>query len=379
MAINGEIMVSPVKDAAGLEDFLRFPWRLYQHDPYWVPPLLPEQRRFLDQRTGPFFEIGEAQFFLAFRDGEPVGRISAHRNRLHDEHHGPGTGFWGFFEAIQEPQVAQALFEAAAAWLRERGCHRLVGPLNFSIYDEMGLLVEGFDSIPAMFQTHNPPYYLDLVTSWGFRKAMDWVALKNPNLQDADVPAMERRLEEILSTQKVTLATYNPRELARRAEEIFHLFNEAWSVNWGHVPLTRRQFDHLLHEVKPLLRRDLVQMVLDGERLVGFGIVLPDLNPLVQQLDGRLSPWNKLRLLYHARFGPVHKLRAMVLGIAQPYQLKRLHHAIFLKTWIYVAKKTSCDFIDFSLIPENLRHWIKVVQSFGGQIYKTFRLFEREI
>jgi len=379
MAINGGIMVSPVKDAAGLEDFLRFPWRLYQHDPYWVPPLLPEQRRFLDQRTGPFFEIGEAQFFLAFRDGEPVGRISAHRNRLHDEHHGPGTGFWGFFEAIQEPQAAQALFEAAAAWLRERGCHRLVGPLNFSIYDEMGLLVEGFDSIPAMFQTHNPPYYLDLVTSWGFRTAMDWVALKIPNLQDVDVQAMERRLEEILSAQKVTLTTYNPRELARRAEEVFHLFNEAWSVNWGHVPLTRRQFDHLFHEVKPLLRGGLVQMVLDGERLVGFGIVLPDLNPLVQQLNGRLSPWDKLRLLYHARFGPVHKLRAMVLGIAQPYQLKRLHHAIILKTWIYVVQKTSCDFIDFSLIPGNLRHWIKVVQSFGGQIYKTFRLFEREI
>jgi GNAT superfamily N-acetyltransferase len=340
---------------------------------------LPEQRRFLDQRTGPFFEIGEAQFFLAFRDGEPVGRISAHRNRLHDEHHGPGTGFWGFFEAIQESQVAQALFEAAAAWLRERGCHRLVGPLNFSIYDEMGLLVEGFDSIPAMFQTHNPPYYLDLVTSWGFRTAMDWVALKISNLQDVDVQALERRLEEILSTQKVTLAPYNPRELARRAEEVFHLFNEAWSVNWGHVPLTRRQFDHLFHEVKPLLRRDLVQMVLDGERLVGFGIVLPDLNPLVQQLNGRLSPWDKLRLLYHARFGPVHKLRAMVLGIAQPYQLKRLHHAMILKTWIYVVQKTSCDFVDFSLIPGNLRHWIKVVQSFGGQIYKTFRLFEREI
>src|SRR5208337_1956553 len=178
MAINGEIMVSPVKDAAGLEDFLRLPWRLYQHDPYWVPPLLPDQRRFLDQRTGPFFEIGEAQYFLAFREGQPVGRISAHRNRLHDEHYGPATDFWGF------------------------------------------------------------------------RKAVDWVALKNPHLQDVDVPAMERRLEEILSTQKVTLANYNPRELARRAEEIFHLFNEAWSVNWGHVPLTRRQFDHLLHEVK---------------------------------------------------------------------------------------------------------------------------------
>jgi hypothetical protein len=107
--------------------------------------------------------------------------------------------------------------------------------------------------------------------------------------------------------------------------------------------------------------------------------VLPDLNPLVQQLDGRLSPWDKLRLLYHAKFAPVHKLRAMVLGIAQPYQLKRLHHAIMLKIWIYIAQRTSCEFIDYSLIPENLRHWIKVIQSFGGQIYKTFRLFEREI
>ncbi len=156
MATDGEIRISPVQDAAGLEVFLRFPWRLYQQDPYWVPPLLPEQRKFLDQRRGPFFEIGEAQYFLAFRNGEPVGRISAHVNRLHDEHYGPGTGFWGFFEAVQDQAVANALFEAAAAWLRERGCHRLVGPLNFCIYDEMGLLVEGFDSLPAMFQTHNP-------------------------------------------------------------------------------------------------------------------------------------------------------------------------------------------------------------------------------
>ena len=178
MAANGEILVSPVQDEAGLQEFLRFPWRIYRQDPYWVPPLLPEQRKFLDPRRGPFFEIGEAQYFLAYRQGEPVGRISAHINRRHDEYHGADTGFWGFFEAVQDQQVANALFEAAAAWLRQRGRSRLVGPLNFSIYDEMGLLVEGFDSIPAMFQTHNPPYYLDLVTSWGFRKAMDWVALK---------------------------------------------------------------------------------------------------------------------------------------------------------------------------------------------------------
>ena len=378
MAANGEILVSPVQDEAGLQEFLRFPWRLYRQDPYWVPPLLPEQRKFLDPRRGPFFEIGEAQYFLAYRQGEPVGRISAHLNRRHDEYHGAETGFWGFFEAIQDQEVANALFEAAAAWLRQRGRSRLVGPLNFSIYDEMGLLIEGFDSMPAMFQTHNPPYYADLVASWGFRKAMDWVALKITD-RKVDVPAMERRLDDILTKQKVTLAPYNPRELARRAEEVFQLFNEAWSVNWGHVPLSRQQFDHLLHEVKPLLRPELVHMLLDGDKLVGFGIVLPDLNPVVQQLNGSLGLWGKLRLLYAAKFAPIRKVRAMVIGIAQPYQLKRLNYAIFLRTYIYLIKHTPCDFADFSLIPENLRHWIKVIQAFGGQPYKTFRVFEREI
>lgn len=378
MAINGEIRISPVQDEAGLEEFLRLPWRLYQQDPFWVPPIIPQQRQFLDRRQGPFFEIGEAQYFLAFRDGEAMGRISAHINRVYDEHYGPGTGYWGFFEAIDDQRVAQALFDAAAGWLRERGCHRLVGPLNFSIYDEMGLLVEGFDSMPAMFQTHNPPYYLDLVTSWGFRKAMDWVALRITDL-NLPIPELERRLEEILSSQKVRLAAYNPGELKRRAEEVFHLFNEAWSVNWGHVPLTRRQFDHLLHEIKPLLRPELAQLLLDGDRLVGFGIVVPDLNPLVQKFNGRFNLVDKLRLLYAAKFGPVRKVRALVIGIAQPYQLKKLNYAIFLRTYINVVKHMSCEFADFSLIPENLRHWIKVIKAFGGQQYKTFRVFEREI
>ena len=185
-----------------LWEFLRFPWRIYQQDPYWVPPLLPQQRKFLDPARGPFFEIGEAQYFLAYREGEPVGRISAHINRLHDNSHGPDTGFWGFFEAYPGPTGGQGPVRgcgrlAAAAWPT-----RLVGPFNFSIYDEMGLLVEGFDSMPAMFQTHNPPYYLDLVTSWGFRKAMDWVALKITN-RNVDIPAMERRSEEILSSQEM--------------------------------------------------------------------------------------------------------------------------------------------------------------------------------
>ncbi len=378
MELSRGIEIAPVRDDAALQEFLQLPWSIYRNDPYWVPPLLSQQRDFLDRNRGPFFEIGEAQYFLAWADGRPVGRISAHLNRLHDEHHGPETGFFGFFEATPDPQVAAALLEAAAAWLRSRGKTRLVGPLNFCIYDEMGLLVEGFDSLPAIFQTHNPPYYQELLTSWGLRPAMDWLALKITNRQ-VDLAAMEQRLEKILREQRVTMRHLIPGEIPQRADELFHLFNEAWEDNWGHVPLTRRQFDYLMHEIKPLLRQQLLHLILDGDRLVGFGIMLPDLNPLVKKLNGRLTLWGKLRLVYAAKFGPIRKVRGLVLGISQPYQAKRLHFAMILRSYIELVRDTPCEFADFSLIPTSLRHYIKAFEAFGARRYKVFRVFEREI
>ena len=378
MKSSGEIRVSPVQDDASLWEFLRLPWRIYQEDPYWVPPILSQQRQFLDPRRGSFFEIGEARYFLASHNGRPVGRLSAHINRLHDTGHGPETGFFGFFECIPDQGVAAALFEAAATWLRERGKTRLVGPLNFGIYDEMGLLVEGFDVMPVLFQTHNPPYYQDLLSSLGFVKAMDWHAYKITN-RDVDLEAMERRYADIIRDQNLEVVTYNPKELDRRADEIFHLFNEAWEPNWGHVPLTRRQFDEILEMVKPCLRPGLSNGFLVHDRLAGFCIILPDLNPLIRKLNGRLTLWGKLRLLYEAKYRPARKVRAMVMGISQPYQRRRLHHALILRSYINLVKHTPCDFCDVSLVPANLKHWIKVLLAFGAQRYKVFRVFEKPI
>ena len=378
MRLTGEITVSPVENEAALWEFLRLPWRIYQGDPYWVPPILSQQRTFLDPRRGPFFEIGEAQYFIAFQNGRSVGRLSAHVNRLHDQYHGPETGFFGFFESIQDQDVTAALVNAAADWLRERGKTRLVGPLNFSIYDEMGLLVEGFDSIPVLFQTHNPAYYEGLLTSLGFVQAMDWHAYKITN-RNVDLEAMERRYAEIMRDQNIEAVTYDPKELDRRADEIFHLFNEAWEPNWGHVPLTRRQFDDTLRMVKPCLRPGLAFGFLDGNRLAGFSIILPDLNPIIQKFNGRFTLWDKLRLLYGAKYQTVRKVRALVLGISQPYQLRRLHHALIIRSYINLVKNTPCDFADISLIPANLKHWIKVLLAFGAQRYKVFRVFEKPI
>jgi hypothetical protein len=378
MSLTGEITVSPVENDAALEEFLRLPWRIYRGDPHWVPPILSQQRTFLDPKRGPFFEIGEARYFLASRDGRPVGRLSAHINRLHDQHHGPETGFFGFFESTQDQDVAAALFEAASAWLGERGKTSLLGPLNFCVYDEMGLLVEGFDSMPAMFQTHNPPYYEDLLTSLGFVKAMDWHAYKITN-RHVDLEAMERRYAEIMHGQSVEVVTYDPKQLDRRADEVFRLFNEAWEPNWGHIPLTRRQFDGLLEMVKPCLRPGMAYVLLDQDRVAGFGIGLPDLNPLIHKLNGRLTLWGKLRLLYWAKYRPVRKIRALVVGISQPYQRRHLHLALLLRSYIYLVKHTPCEMADLSLVPANLKHWIRVILALGGERYKVFRVFEKPI
>jgi len=378
MKLSAEITVSLVQNDASLWEFLRIPWHIYQGDPYWVPPILSEQRQFLDPRHGPFFEIGEARYFLAWQNGRPVGRLSAHINRLHDAHHGPETGFFGFFESIQDHDVAAALFEAGAAWLRERGKTRLVGPLNFGIYDEIGLLVEGFDTMPVIFQTHNPPYYQDLLTSLGFVKAMDWHAYKITN-REVDLEAMERRYADIMRGQDVQMVNYDAKEVDRRADEVYELFNAAWAPNWGHVPLTRRQFDEIFAMIKPCLRLGMAHGLLEGDRLIGFGIALPDLNPLIKQFNGSLTLWGKLRLLYWAKYRPVHKIRAMVMGISQPYQRRNFHLAMILRSYIHLVKHTPWDFADFSLIPANLRHYIKVILALGGQRYKVFRVFEKPV
>jgi GNAT superfamily N-acetyltransferase len=372
------LRVVPVQDDAALWEFIRFPWRIYQNDPYWVPPILSHQRQFLDPQHGPFFEIGEAQYFLALSGGRPLGRISAHRNRLHEVHHGPEAGFFGFFECVRDPRVAGALFEAAAAWLRARGKSRVYGPLNFSIYDEMGLLVEGFDSLPAFLHTHNPPYYPDLLTDLGFRKTMDWHALRLTRT-GSDPTGAEERLQDIMARAGLTFTTYHPREMTRQAEEAYALFNEAWSPNWGHVPVTRRQFQSAMTDLKPILRPDLVNLILDQGRLVAFSIVVPDLNPLIQKLDGRLTLWGKLRLLYEGKYKPVRKVRALMLGVHQPYQRRGLHVAMILRTYLYLMRHTPWEMADLSLIPENLRHYMMAFQTLGAQRYKTFRVLEKEI
>lgn len=373
------VEILPVLSAREREEFIRFAWQVQGADPCWVPPLVSWQREFLDPRRGPFFEFGEAQCFLARRGGRWAGRISAHVNRRHDDIHGPGTGFFGFFECEDDPEAAAALFRAAAEWVRARGARRLVGPMSFSIYDDIGLLVDGFDSVPALLLTHNPPWYEKLVMNQDFRKSVDWYALRVTN-RDIDPCAMRAEALDLMQRGGLTMRMPSPAEVLRRSGEILDLFSEAWEGNWGHVPFTPRQFKVILGELRPLLRADLIRLVLDGARIVAFTITIPDLNPLIRRFDGRLSLWNMLRLYRAAQWAPLKRVKTVLLGVKPAFRNRRLHDAMILDTYAHLVRtQPGLEQCDCSLICEQLRVFIRALERYGARPYKTYRIFEKEI
>jgi len=377
---DSSLVVSPAAGPADMDAFIRYAWEIYRDDPLWVPPLIPMQQEILDPTRGPFFEFGQARYFLARREGRVVGRISAHVNGLYEKYHDNETGFFGFFECENNRETAHALFDAAADWVRGKGKVRLHGPLSFSIYDEVGLLVEGFDTPPAMMQTHNPPYYEDLVTSWGFTKTFDWYAYKISRKPMHDAVKLAKLRDSILKRQKCVIQPIERKEFAKRGPQIKELFNDIWSKNWGHIPLTDRQYEDIFVTLQPLVRPDLETMILDGDDIVAFAVVSPDMNRSVKRFNGKFGWWQKLQLVWDCRVKPLTHCRAVIMGVARSHQWKRLHHAIILNIVVnFLENHPKMDYCDCSLIPESLEQWNKTLMDYGGERYKVFRLYDRNI
>jgi len=378
-SMKDSVVVRLVKTPEDLDRFIRLPWSLYKGDAQWVPPLVDQQRGFLSPKTGPFFDYGEADLWLAFRDGTPVGRLSAHVNHAYEDCQDTHTGFFGFFECIDDPEVATALFEAGAAWLRERGKTRVLGPMSFGIYDEIGLLVDGFDTMPPILLTHNPTYYAALWSQWGFQKEIDWLALRTTNRQ-VDPLAMQADAQALLTASRLKMSTPSPGDVMRRSDEIFKLFNSAWKANWGHVPFTRKQFSAILHELRPALRSDMIRIVENDVRIVAFIITIVDINPQLQRLNGHCHWWNQLGLLFQARWRPVKKVKTVLLGVDRRYQRRRLHDAMILDTYSQlIREQPQLEVGDCSLIVEAHKHFIQGLEQYGVQRYKTYRIYERAL
>lgn len=352
--------------------FVTFPWKVYAGDPNWVPPLIADEMKKLAQH--PFHEHADVDCFLAQRDGAIVGRIAAIENRLHNEVHEEQVGFFGFFEVLDDPEAARALLAQAEAWVAARGLTQLRGPASFSSNEEWALLVDGFDRPPVVMMTYNPRRYVDLIESAGFRKAKDVLAyyLDNP-----EPPERLVRAAEALARRKgVTVRPIDLKHYDREVGRIRQVYNRAWEKNWGFVPMTEAEIEHLAREMKPAVKPDLVQLAERGDEPVGFTVALPDVNFALRHANGRLFPFGLIKLLWYAR--KITMLRVPMLGLVPELRGQGIDQLLYLRLF-QGGRKLGIVRGEFSWILEDNHAMCQALDKMGARVYKTYRIYEKEV
>ncbi|WBX82612.1 N-acetyltransferase [Sphingosinicella microcystinivorans] len=322
--MGGSIEIRPVATPADRKVFVDLPWTLYAHDPNWVPPLKSEVHGLIGGvKSNPWFEHAEAAFWLACRDGKPVGRISAQVDQLVLKHMGAGTGQFGMFECIDDADVAKALLDTAETWLKAKGMTRSLGPLSLSIWDEPGLLVDGFDLPPTVMMGHHLPYCAPLIEARGYAGVKDLHTYELP-IEAGFPPAVGRIVAAAEKSSRIRMRNVNKSRFDAEAALILDILNDAWSDNWGFVPLTPSEVAYVGKKLKPIVFEDLIRICeVDGEP-VAFMITLPDVNELTADLDGKLLPFGWAKLLWRLRKPKVRRMRVPLMGVRKTLQGSRL-------------------------------------------------------
>jgi GNAT superfamily N-acetyltransferase len=375
-----KIDIVKVSSRADRDAFIKFPWRIYENDPAWVPPLIIERKEFLDREKHPFFEHGTADFFLARRDGEIVGRIAASDDPKYNALHGSNVGCFGLFESIDDQEVANILFGAAADWLRTLGRDEIMGPIDYSTNYLCALLIDGFDHPPALLTPHNPPYYRRLIEGWGFEKVMDFFAwwFAHP----ANAAARLRKLAGALKkrSERVKIRPGDLAKLESEARSIRAIYNQAWEKNWGFVPFSEKEFAYMTKEMKPLLLPDLIWLAEIGSEPVGFILCVPDINVALKKINGRLTtfglPIGLAKLLYHK--SRIKTVRLVALGVVPKYR----RHGIAEMLVLHIIEEAMLKrgFIgECSLILENNVMMNRFLEAIGAEKYKTYRVYNRSL
>lgn len=377
-ATAAAVEVRPVSGARDLDQFISLPWQLNAGDPLWVPPLRSSVRHALDPRKHPFHQHAEVACFLGVRNGEVVGRIAAVENRLHNEFHGDRTGFFGLFESIDDERVASALLDRAGEWLRERGLERIRGPLNLSTNEEIaspGVLVDGFDTPPMAMMSHNPPYYGSLIEAAGLEGAKDLLAfwLDDPNPPERLVRGIDRVVERM----DARIRTLDLKRFREEVDIIKGIYNSAWSRNWGFVPMTDAEFDHMAREFRPIVDPALCLIAEVRGEPVGFSLGLPNINHALRRIpDGRLFPFGLFRFLWHRR--SIRGIRVITLGFKPGYQQSGLGAALYLRTWLNGTAR-GYNHGEASWILEDNLDMVRPLERMGARAYRRYRIYERTL
>ena len=366
--------VAPARGRSDTAAFVGLPYELHPRDPGWTPMLRRDARALVDPARNPFYAHADRELFLARLDGRVVGRIAAIHDRLHNETHADRVGFFGFFETIDDPTVSGALFAAAEAWLRARGRDTLRGPVNPSMNDEAGLLVDGFSTPSVLMMPHNPPYYPVLVELAGFRKAKDLYAFQStgtvlPGRLVAATDIVRRRYG-------VSLRPIDMKRFSEEVALIRRLFNAGWERNWGHVPFTDREIDHLAGQLKPLVVPQLVAFAEHEGQPIGFAAAIPDFSvALRRNPSGRLFP-GILKILWASR--RIRRLRVILLGVRPEWQGRGVDAVLYRHIWEHGRAK-GFDWAEAGWILEDNHAMVNGLTRMGFEAYKTYRIYERPI
>ena len=374
---GGRIEVKPADDRRIFRDFLQLPYRIYDGDPNWVAPLLRDVKTAFNKKKHPFHQHSEVQPFVAYRDGRPVGRIAAINNRNHVAYHKEPVGFFGYFECVSDPEVAAALFDRTAEWLRERDLETMRGPASFSLNEMAGLLVMGFDRPPTVMMPYNPEYYVELITGAGFEEVQSLIGY---HLSNSDAPEtlvkLESRLEKRLG---VRTRTIDMNDFEGELERLRVLYNRAWEDNWGFVPMTNAEIDFMAHELKPLVKRIPTQVIFaereDGET-IGFTLFLMDANQALIHAKGRLFPFGLLKILKY--LPKMDYCRVLTLGLVPEARGQGIDNLLIMALYRHGGAAGTIGG-EFSWILEDNAAMRKPLERIGSVIAKRYLLYDRPI
>jgi GNAT superfamily N-acetyltransferase len=367
------IDVLAVQSAAELEAFIDLPLEIYRGDPNWAPLPRRELKKKLDRMTYPFFEHGQAEFFVARRDGCVVGRIAAIKNDLHTATHHDDVGFFGFFECVDDQDVADALFTAAAGWLRSHGLQVMRGPLSYSTNEECGLLIEGFDSPPVIMMAYNPPYYARIIEAFGFRKAKDLLAYEAT--KDIVFPERALRLLELAKRElNITIRPFSRRFRRRDCATIRDIYHSVRGAgNWAFVPMTDREVDQLASELLRIGDPELVRIAEVDGGAVGFIVVLPDWNQALRLARSSRAPFYLLRTLWYSR--RIDTARVLVFGVRAEYRLQGIDIMLCHEAHVAGIRK-GYRRVEMSWVLEDNVVVNQALRKLGGRVYKRYRLYD---
>lgn len=384
-AMSNLIAITECRTLKERRQFIEFPWEIYRHDPYWVPPLLSERLAFYDKAKNPFFEHSDAAMFIAQREGKIVGTIVAILNNRHNEFHHEKTGFFGGFECINDFTVAAALFDAAKDWVHKRGMNVLRGPVTLSMNDECGLLVDGFDSEPMVLMTYNPPYYADLIERYGFVKAMDlWAWWVSAERAKQVIGEKLNRLSALVEKRgRFTVRTVDFKRLDEEVKALKAIYaseSGAWRENWGHVPMTDRELEHVVNNLKQFADPDLIMIVESQGRPIGIGVCLPNVNrPLRKAYPHPKVPewWTLLKFLWYRR-SMVNAVRVILVGVLKEHRASGIEAVIMLRL---LQTGLAKGYIggEMSWILETNDAINRIIAQTGASVYKKYRIYDLPI